>query len=260
MQRQLSLSESLIVSADFDPNDAPVERPQRGVYYAKKRDWVRSQVLRLSDKIHSTGVYLKVNSALRACGYGIIDEIHARGLPVFADLKLFDIPTTLATDGIFLREARPELLTVVISAGLTGLKELKAQLPESEVLGVTVLTSHKERDTRVLFKSSVDDTVLRLGGVAIAAKLDGLVCAPKEARMMQQYCKRRFSINTPGIRFRGELFTNDDQNADRVMTPAQAIRAGVDRIIMGRSVTSAISPLDIVNRVLDEITLARAGL
>ncbi len=90
MKRTLTPAERLIVAADFKPTDT---RPYISLdgKSIKWRNEVKVQVLALADSLKDTGVYLKVNSALWACGYGLIDEIHSRGLRVFADLKLFDI-------------------------------------------------------------------------------------------------------------------------------------------------------------------------
>lgn len=114
-------AERLIVAADFKP------KPEECIPYGLARNSVRRQVLALADSLKGTGVYLKVNSALRACGYDLIGEIQSRGLRVFADLKLYDIPNTLTDDGILLRETNPGLVTVVCSAGVPAMQALKAE-------------------------------------------------------------------------------------------------------------------------------------
>src|SRR5689334_10217646 len=114
MQKTLTPAERLIVAADFKPN---VEEPplhKNGLF----RNWVRHQVIKLALNLKGTGVYLKVNFALRACGYELIRVIQDHGLRVFADLKLYDIGNTLADDGVLLKEAKPELLTTVCVAGV----------------------------------------------------------------------------------------------------------------------------------------------
>ncbi|MDP3961616.1 MAG: orotidine 5'-phosphate decarboxylase / HUMPS family protein, partial [Pseudorhodobacter sp.] len=106
--RMLAPAERLIVAADFKPD----------LLKGNGRSWVRRQVLMLADSLKGTGVYLKTNSILRACGYDLIDEIHNRGLKVFADLKFYDIGETLSTDGALLKEFKPELVTVACIAGV----------------------------------------------------------------------------------------------------------------------------------------------
>lgn len=246
----LTPPERLIVAADFRPTE-----PGMG------RTWVRDEVLALADSLEGTGVYLKVNSALRACGYGLIDEIRARGLRTFADLKLFDIVETLATDGALLREARPELLTTVSVAGIAAMKALKAELPDTEVLAVTVLTSLKDEDTHAMFACSTEEAVLRLAQVAAEAKIDGLISSAKEAPMLRARFGIVFSLNTPAIRPTWAIVPGDDQNPDRIMTPAKAIRAGADRIVVGRPIIRpprGMSRRDAAMRTIEEISSVNA--
>ena len=80
---------------------------------------------------------------------------------VFADLKLFDISETLTIDGVLLKDAKPELLTVVCGVGSDPMRQLKAALPGTEILGVTVLTSMKECDVQAMYSCSMSVAVLR---------------------------------------------------------------------------------------------------
>ena len=250
MQRILTPAERLIVAADFKPGTAWEK------YHGKLG--VKLQVLKLADSLKGTGVYLKVNSALRACGYDLIGEIQSRGLRVFADLKLFDIGETLATDGMLLREAKPDLLTTVCVAGVNAMQALKAELPDTEVLGVTVLTSLKDADTQAMFTCSTVEAVMRFAQVAADAKIDGLISSAKEAEMLRAEFGILLSLNTPAIRPTWAIVPGDDQNPDRIMTPAKAIRAGADRIVVGRPIVNAESPYDAVMRTIEEI--ARAAM
>jgi orotidine-5'-phosphate decarboxylase len=253
MQKKLTPAECLIVAADFEP-----ELEDAFPYYRKGafRTWASNQVLKLANELKGTGICLKVNSALRACDYDLIDEIHYRGLRVFADLKLFDIPKTLSTDGVLLREAKPEFLTVVCSAGVTALQALKAELLGTEVLGVTVLTSQDDTDTQAMYACSVEEAVMRLAQVAANAEIDGLIAAPKEAGMLRAKFGATLSLNTPAIRPAWAIVQGDDQNPERVMTPAKAIKAGADRIIVGRPITGAMNRYDATMRTIEEIASA----
>lgn len=246
--KTLTPAERLIVAADFKPGQ-PTEK-----YYG--RMGVRFQILELADSLKGTGVCLKINSALRACGYDLIDEIHERGLKVFADLKLFDIGETLATDGALLREFRPDILTTVCVAGVTAMQTLKAELPDTEVLGVTVLTSLKEADTQAMFTCSTEEAVMRFAQVAADAKIDGLISSPKEAEVLRAKFGIVLSLNTPAIRPTWAIVPGDDQNPDRIMTPAKAIKAGADRIVVGRPIVKAEKPYDAVMRTIEEIASA----
>ena len=252
MQRVLTPAERLIVAADFKPLSTAGDCPQG-------RMWVVEQVMALANMLRGTGVYLKVNSALRAHGYGLIDYIHTCGLEVFADLKLFDIGETLSTDGVLLRETGPEILTVSCMTGTEALKALKKQLPDTEVLGVTVLTTIRDPECSGLFHySTVLDYVCRLASMADSAGMDGIICSAKEAKAVRQFIRPTMTINTPGIRPVWTIVAGDDQNPERIMTPTEAIKAGVTRIVLGRPIIGAKSPYDAVMRTIDEIASAMA--
>jgi len=246
MQKTLTPAQRLIVAADFKPTGP------------NGREWVRAQVLALADSLEGTGVCLKVNSALRACGYDLISEIQSRGLQVFADLKLLDIGGTLSTDGVLLREFKPELLTTVCVAGVTAMQALKAELPDTEVLGVTVLTSLKLADTEAMFGATMEDSVKKFALLAETAGVDGLICAPTDIAFIQSVLKCPMTFNTPAIRPTWAIVHGDDQNPDRIMTPAKAIKAGADRIVVGRPIVKAGKPRDAVMRTIEEIRAAMA--
>lgn len=246
MLKTLTPAQRLIVAADFKlPAD-------------QGRFWVEAQVIELAKKLAGTGVVLKVNSALRACGYGLIDAIHDQGLGVFADLKLYDIPNTLEADGDLLNRSKPEILTTVCSAGVAAMSALKAKLPDTEVLGVTVLTSLNNDDSQAMFACSTVEAVLKLSQFAADAKIDGLISSPKEAEALRAKFGILLSLNTPAIRPLWYKDSKDDQNPARIMTPAKAIKAGADRIVVGRPVTGAENPYDAVMWTIDEIASALA--
>lgn len=247
--KKLTPAERLIVAADFRP-EAP-----------HGREWVREQVLGLADELRDTGVCLKVNSALRALGYGLIDEIHSRGLKCFADLKFFDIKETLSIDGAILKEVKPDLVTVVCSAGVGALKALKAELPDTEVLGVTILTGMDKNDVNAMFTCDTEEAVLRVAQFAFDANLDGFISSAAEVKALREKFGVLMSFNTPAIRPLWALVPGDDQDPARVMTPAKAIKAGVRRIVVGRPATKppvGMKRREAVNRIVDEIAEAQA--
>lgn len=250
--RTLQPAERLIVAADFKPE----MRILSETIHLKMRNWVEYKVLTLADQLQGTGVYFKINSALRACGYDLIDEIHARGLLVFADLKVFDIKETLTIDGILLRETKPELLTVVCSAGVDSMLSLKMELPDTEILGVQVLTNLKEEDTEKMFGCSINDAVLKFAKIAELGETDGLISSAKEVAMLKENFGVYMTLNTPAIRPLWSLVPGDDQNPDRIMTPTKAIKMGADRIVVGRPITGSTNPYDAVMRILEEIESA----
>lgn len=241
-RKDLKPEEQLIVAADFNG----------------RQEQVWEKVIELADRLRDTGVYLKVNSALRACGYDLIEEIHNRGLRVFADLKLNDIPKTLSIDGMLLHEFKPELLTVMCSSGLKSMKALKAELPETEILGVTVLTSLTSDDIGQMFSYGtytpiISQVVARFSDLATEARIDGLVASPAEAKILRAQIDPEMTINTPAVRPEWAIVKGDDQNPERSMTPKMAIQAGADRVIIGRPITQANDPYAAVMRTLEEI-------
>lgn len=242
MKKQLTVQQRLIVAADFKPD----ETGRQGAYCS---------VIGLAEQLQGSGVTIKVNSILRAFGYELIEQLHACGLRVFADLKLYDIGETLATDGALLREFKPELLTVCCDAGVDAMSRLKDMLPDTEVLGITVLTSLTNEDLRAQGQT-IEEKALANAFLAKAAGIDGLICSPKEVYALRTMFGDTFTHNCPGVRFASQQVAGDDQNQDRVATPAGAIRAGADRIVMGRPIVQADNPLDAVKQALDDISSA----
>lgn len=238
-KKKLKPEDRLIVAADFSP--------QKGEGLVSVSD----QVLDLCHKLKNAGVYIKINSALRG-DYELIDIIHDLGLKVFADLKLNDIEKTLEIDGKILQLAKPEIVTAMCSTGVSALWALKNELPETEVLGVTVLTTLKEVEVQNLYGCSIDEAVIRLAKVAAGAQIDGLVCAPREVGRLSKIF-HGLSFITPGVRPAQGIVAGDDQNPERVMTPEEAIKAGADRIVAGRPITQAKDPYAAVMHMIEGI-------
>jgi len=246
MQKQLTPAQRLIVAADFVPE------PPNG------RNWAHGMIMDLAKRLRGTGITIKLNADLRTWGSGVIDEIHVCDLNFFADLKLIDIPETLKRDGKYLFEFKPEMVTVMCAAGEASMKALKTALPDSEVLGVTILTNLTDADTQTIFGCSIQQGVLRFANMAKRAGIDGLISSPKEATILRTLVGDDMTLNTPGIRPNCTIVKKDDQNAKRVMTPADAIRAGADRIVVGRPIIQADNPYDATMRTIDEIASACA--
>lgn len=247
--RQLSPAERLIVAADFEPGLAGVAG-------------VRNRVLTLAESLSGTGVYIKVESVLRASGYRLLDVLHEYGLKVFADLKLSGIPQTLTHDGMLLKPYKPELVTVMANTGKASMRALKSALPtETELLAVTFLTTMDKADAHRLFRCKDElDAVLRFAPEAETGGCDGLICAPGELAELLRTFANRFSYNTPNIRPGAVEVVGDDQNLKRAMTPGNAIRAGAKRVVVGRPITQAADPRDAAMRIIDEIAAAVAEL
>lgn len=234
-------AERLIVAIDLDPHES-------GSRVESKRD-----VLELVARMARTGVYIKVNSALRAVGYNLIDNIHAHGLKVFADLKLFDIGETLSKDGKFLQAVKPGILTVSCQSGREAMRRLKDMLPDTEVIGVAALTSLSPAEVQRVFGCSPLDAILRQAELALDAGLDGMVCSPAEVTALRRHFGDLLRFVTPAIRPEWSVVTGDDQERSRIATPAKALRSGSDRLVVGRPITQAKDPLRAIARTLEEV-------
>lgn len=235
----MKLEERLVIAADFNPRKI-------GGHAA-----VAAAVLDFATQLEGSGIYIKLNSVLRSYGYELIDQLHTKGLKVFADLKLNDISNTLETDAELLAEHKPEIVTVMCSTGVSGMSVVQKILTKTEVLGVTVLTSFDDKDCKDVFACSSGEGVVRLASLAQSAGLKGLVLSAKEISLVEKHFPRIFNFNTPGIRPEWSLVDGDDQS--RVLTPAQAIAHGADRIVIGRPISQAPDPREAVLRTLEEI-------
>ena len=239
----LSIPERLIVAADFKPQQGEDEEP------------VRDRVLRLAEALRDTGVVIKVNSILRACGYSLLDDITDLGLHVFADLKLFDIGETMVTDGALLAPYAPDILTTVCDVGVDAMHRLRGELPKTEVFGVTILTSLKEEDMLDRCDLSMNRRILARAHAAYKSGLAGVICAPKDLPLLRPQPLEGLQFITPGIRPKWAQVQGDDQNPDRVMTPAEAMKVGATRLVVGRPIIRNESPRDAVNRTLEEMDI-----
>ena len=243
MKKELKPEERLIVAADYSP------REYGGI------QGVRQKVITLAESLEGLGVYIKVNSILRALGYDLITRLHDLGLKVFADLKLIDIPNTMKTDGELLAEVGPEILTVMCCAGIDGMNAVQKNTgTATEVLGVTILTSLNEEECQAIFTCSTKAGVLRFARMAQLAGLGGLILSPKEVEIVEGRFELMLTLNTPGIR--PEWFITDKDDQVRVMTPKKAILNGAERIVMGRPIVKDRNPKEAVEKTLREIEQA----
>tara|TARA_B100001121_G_scaffold6477_1_gene5539 strand:+ start:30580 stop:31251 length:672 start_codon:yes stop_codon:yes gene_type:complete len=151
---------------------------------------------------------------------------------IFVDLKLNDIPNTMSSAVIALKDLKIDYLTVHISSGLKALKEVKKVSGKTKIVGVTTLTSLDSADLKSIgHKRSLKDIVTLQAKLASKAKLDAIVCSPHEVKLVREFFKRE--IITPGIRLKGD--NAGDQK--RVTRPKEAFKNGSTSIVLGRSIT-----------------------
>ena len=150
---------------------------------------------------------------------------------IFVDLKLHDIPNTMSSTLIALKDLKINYLTVHISSGLYALKKVKEVSGSTKIVGITTLTSLDNKDLKSIgHKKSLKQIVILQSKLAKRAKLDAIVCSPHEVRDVRKYFNKE--IITPGIRFLSKV--NDQK---RVMSPKAAFKQGSDWLVIGRDLT-----------------------
>ncbi|MGA0133511.1 MAG: orotidine-5'-phosphate decarboxylase [Opitutales bacterium] len=187
-------------------------------------------------------------------GPGIVDEFHALGFKVFLDLKLHDIPNTVASAVKSLKGRPCSLLTLHAGGGpemiARAVDAARSALPDCRLLSVTVLTSMDRTQLSAIgIERSAGDQVGLLGSMAVAAGSHGLVCSPLELPVLRAALGPGPCLVTPGIRY--PEAKGDDQS--RVMTPSDAASAGADFIVVGRPILKSDDPAAIAQRIRREI-------
>jgi len=189
-----------------------------------------------------------------AAGPELVRALAARGFEVFLDLKFHDIPNTVAAACRAAAGLGVWMLNVHASGGrrmLSAAHEALADLPQRPLLiAVTVLTSMSAEDLNETGVAGTPaDQVLRLARLTQACKLDGVVCSAQEAALLRADLGADFRLVTPGIRPPGA--EAGDQR--RVMTPAEALRAGATDLVIGRPITGAADPLAALKQIQSDI-------
>jgi orotidine-5'-phosphate decarboxylase len=196
-------------------------------------------------------------------GPKIIEEINKRGKKVFLDLKFHDIPHTVVKASIMVTRLGVNMFNVHTSGGFEMMKRcrdsvvevcLKENIDRPKIFGVTVLTSLSRENLRdeLGIQHSVKTHVRHLSSLALKAGLDGVIASAREAETIKAHCGQGFLIISPGIRPSWTL--PDDQK--RTMTPKEAIRAGVDYIVMGRAILQQTDPLKALELIKLEMLAA----
>jgi orotidine-5'-phosphate decarboxylase len=199
--------------------------------------------------------YYKVGLQLyTAEGPQIVRDLVASGRQVFLDLKLHDIPNTVAAAVAEACKLRVSMLTVHASGGSkmmrAAVETARAASPSPLILAVTVLTSLTEHDLETAgVRGTVVDQVSRLAALAISNGCHGVVASAQEAATLRAELGDDFLIVTPGVRPAGR----DHGDQARVVTPAEAIGSGASHIVVGRPITEAADPAAEAREILAQI-------
>jgi orotidine-5'-phosphate decarboxylase len=201
------------------------------------------QAATLVDQLGASATFYKVGlQLLTAEGPAVVRQLVAAGKQVFLDLKLLEIPNSVAGAVAAAGELGVSMVTVHASGGLAVLRaavEAARPYPRLQVLALTVITSMRDQDLQeVGVGATVQEQVVRLARLAVEAGCHGVVASPQEAQLLRAVLPRESLIVTPGTQLPGEA--KNDQA--RTATPAEAIRAGATHLVIGRSITRSPNP------------------
>lgn len=220
----------------------------------------KSDALALMDILDADRCRIKVGKELFiAEGPSIIEALHHRGFEVFLDLKLFDIPNTVASAVKVAAELGVWMLTLHASGGSrmleAALDALKGYRSPPLLIGVTVLTSMDDAYCHELgLAGGVSEQVLRLAKLCQQVGLPGCVCSAQEAELIRSNLGRKLTLVTPGIRIYNDVLNVEDDQI-RITSPAEAIQKGSDYLVVGRPITKASDPQVAVELILSQLNL-----
>ena len=210
------------------------------------------KALGLVEELRGEISFFKIGFQLyTAEGPEVVRAVLSTGARVWLDLKLHDIPNTVARAVESASTLGVQMLTIHLSGGSEMIRAATgASSADMLLLGVTVLTSSSEQMLREIgIASKVEDQVLRLAKLGVEAEIDGVVASPHEIKTLRREFGDKIKIAVQGIR--PTWAEPGDQK--RFMTPRQALEAGADYIGIGRPITAHSSPRKAVAKILDEI-------
>lgn len=219
-------------------------------------DKAKALVSELGDQV----TFYKVGMELfYGAGPEVVRFLKDQGKKVFLDLKLQDIPNTVAHSLAVLTRLGADIMNVhsvggpkMMSEGVKAVRETAAELgiPAPKLIAVTVLTSMDDAQWSTLhYAQPIADQVLDLAELTKTSGLDGVVASPREAAGIRQRCGKDFLIVTPGVR-PAWAATNDQS---RIATPAMALKNGATHLVVGRPITKADDKQEAVSKILQEM-------
>lgn len=234
----LKPEEKIILALDFPEHEIALS-------------WVEK--LKSKIKTFKVGPILFLNSGSEG-----LKEFANVGADIFLDLKFHDIPSTVEKTARQAVRFGANMFTIHTLGGYEMMKAVsdavkeeaeKQSYPKPLILGVTVLTSHDKKSLEQIgINTSTQDTVLNLAELAEKANVDGLVCSGVEVEALRKEFGDRFTLVVPGIR---PGTANHDQK--RVTTPAEAVSKGADYLVIGRAITEADKPEEVIDQIVSSI-------
>ncbi|MGI9297873.1 MAG: orotidine-5'-phosphate decarboxylase [Gammaproteobacteria bacterium] len=215
--------------------------------------------LALADALGDSVSFYKIGLELFAAGEGrpLISELKKRGCRVFADLKLFDVPETVARATAQIAESDADFLTVHGDDAIMRAAVKAASGARLRVLAVTVLTSLSDDDLRDLgFAGDARSLVLSRAGRALACGCDGAVSSGWEVRSLRAATDGKLILVVPGVRPATNRAADDQK---RTASPAQIVRDGGDYLVVGRPIRDAADPRAAARNIVREIAAAADG-
>jgi orotidine-5'-phosphate decarboxylase len=213
----------------------------------------KERALKLVEQLRGEISFFKIGLQLyTAEGPEIVRAVLATDAKVWLDLKLYDIPNTVARAVESVSTLGVQMLTIHLSGGSEMIRAATAaRANDMLLLGVTVLTSATEQTLRDIgITDTVEDQVLRLTKLGAEAGIDGVVASPREIKLLRREFGDRIKIAVQGIRPRWA----EPGDQKRYMTPREAIEAGADYIGIGRPITVHAQPCEAVAAILEEIS------
>jgi orotidine-5'-phosphate decarboxylase len=235
--------------------DAPISAAERVIVALDVPD--RAGLASFLDRLEGQARYCKVGLELFVAeGAAAVEAVQRRGAKVFLDLKLHDIPETVARAVANAASLGAELLTVHTAGGGEMMRRaVTAAQGKPGILGVTVLTSLSEDDLRADgIAGTMRETVVRRAKLAESAGAAGIVCSPHEVAEVRAACAT-LALVVPGVRPSGTA-TGDQK---RVAAPASAIAAGADFLVVGRPIRDAPNPAAAFAAIVGEVEAALAA-
>lgn len=214
------------------------------------------EALNLAEQLDAKSCRLKVGKELFTReGPAIIEKLRNKGFEIFLDLKFHDIPNTTAAACAVAADLGVWMINVHALGGRRMMEAARNAVDKSGqqplLIGVTILTSMAAGDLlEIGLTDQPANEVTRLAGLANDAGLDGLVCSAHEATAMRSRFGSDFILVTPGIRPTGS--EKDDQR--RTMTPIEALNAGASYLVIGRPISCADRPVDVLKSIVTEIS------